>query len=352
MTNTIFQNIACYFESLDYQSIPTDSQTVKMFATYQLENLYLINIIELNDEYTFDYERYLAYRELTKRQFSDVGAEKVFLLNLLLVENPDLIYRDVNYSINLNDNFIDAHWIVDTTYHELVIPKKQVKHLLGLEYAISTTIQEEDLPNYKIHEKNKTAYISGLLNISILAVFILMEFISGAFSKEGFLRFGGLKGSEIFQGFELWRLFTYYVVHVSALHLLINSVFIFYMGSKLERFLRWWEYIAIVLGSSIFAGLFAGLINLIKGTDSVTVGASGMVYGIIGSLLVYSKLTKKSIDGLSELGILIVFLIGIAFGISNELISIATHIGGFIGGVVITLVILRNYKNRVKVEVE
>ncbi|MDA3846740.1 MAG: hypothetical protein PF505_09410 [Vallitaleaceae bacterium] len=198
MISTVFQDISYYFESLEYQSIPTDSQTVKMYATYQLQNLYLINVIELSDQYTFDYERYMAYRELTKRQFSDVGAERVFLLNLLLVKNPDMIYRDVNYPIDLDDEFVDAHWIVDTTYHELVIPRKQIKHLIGLEYTISTTIQHDDLPSYKIHEKNKTAYLSGVLNVSILAVFILMELISGTFSRGGFVQFGGLEGGKVF----------------------------------------------------------------------------------------------------------------------------------------------------------
>jgi len=323
-----------------------------MFATYQLENLYLINVIELSEQYAFDYERYQAYRELTKRQFSELGAQKVFLLNLLLVENPDLVYKDVNYAINLSDDFVDAHWIVDTTYHELVIPKKQVKHILGLEYTISNTIREEDLPNYKIHEKNKSAYLSGILNISILAVFILMEFIGGSFTREGYIRFGGLSGSEIFTGNEIWRLFTYYIVHASALHLLINSIFIFYVGSKLEKYIKGWEYMVIALGSSVFAGLFASFISLLKGADTITIGASGMVYGILGSLLVYSKLTKKSIDGLSDRVLLVLFLLGIAFGISDSLINISTHIGGFVGGMIITLIVLRNYKNRVKVEVE
>jgi rhomboid protease GluP len=136
------------------------------------------------------------------------------------------------------------------------------------------------------------------------------------------------------------------------MHLLINSVFIFYFGSKLEKFIKGWEFLVIAFGSSIFAGLFTSLMSLIKGSDTITVGSSGMVYGIIGSLVIYSKLTRKPMHGLSDISILIFFLIGIAFSISNELVNIGTHIGGFIGGIIITLIVLRNYKSQVQAEVE
>jgi membrane associated rhomboid family serine protease len=323
-----------------------------MYATYQLENLYLINIIELSNIYTFDYERYLTYRELTMKQFSDVGAEKVYLLNLLLIENPDMIYKDVNYDQEKDDCFIDAHWIIDTTYHELVIPRRQMKHLLGLEYSISSTIAQQDLPNYKMHEKNKTAYLSAFINISILAIFILMEFVGGSFTTEGFIKFGGIQGDVIFSGGELWRIFTYGFVHVNVVHLLINTFYIFYFGTKLERFLKGWEFFSIVLGSGIFAGLFASVISIIRGDLAMTIGAGGMVYGIIGGTILYSKLTKKSLDNLNDYGILILFLIGIAFSISNDILNTALNIGGFIGGILVTLVIARNYKHQNQSEIQ
>ncbi len=240
MENHVFQDINEYFESMEYQLIPTDSMTVRMYATYQLENLYLINVIELSDQYVFDYERYQAYKELTRKQFSEVGAEKIYLLNLLLIDNPDVIYEDVNYGIIEDENFVDTHWIIDTTYYELVIPKKQIKHLIGLEYGISETIQHDSIPAYKSHEKNKTSYFSGILTLSILAVYMMMDFVGNVFVDEGFIRFGALESGVLFKTQEYWRLFTYYWVHANTLHLLLNATYIFYFGAKLEKYLKTW----------------------------------------------------------------------------------------------------------------
>lgn len=344
MTSQAFKDLSIYFESKDYQLIPTDSHTVRMYATNIKDYLYLINIIELSEYYVFDYERYLTYRKLTKEQFLEVGAKKVFLLNLLLVENPDMIYREVNYMPQVEEDFQDIHWIIDTTYNELVIPKKQEKHMLGLEEELTKSISHEKSARFKIHEMNKSPVFAGILSISMIAMFLAMVFIQGAFTEEGYVFLGGIKGYNVFKGMQIWRLLTYYLVHGNPLHLLMNSAMIFYFGSKLERYIKGWEFLAIAFVSSIVAGLFAGLISFMQGTETLTIGASGMIYGLIGGILIYSRLTNEHIAGENNYIVLILFLIGVAYGVSETLVNVALHIGGFIGGIIITPLILWNYR--------
>lgn len=344
MTSQAFKDLSVYFESKDYQLIPTDSHTVRMYATNVEDALYLINIIELSEFYVFDYERYLAYRKLTKEQFLKVGAKKIYLLNLLLVENPDMIYREVNYLPEVDAEFQDTHWIIDTTYNELIVPKRQEKHLLGLEDELIQNINHQPKAKFKIHEMNKAPVFAGVLSVSMIAMFLAMVFIQGSFTDEGYVFLGGIQGDMIFKDFQVWRLISYYVIHGNPLHLLMNSAMIFYFGSKIERYIKGWEFLAIAFGASAVAALFAGLLSLIQGTNTLTIGASGMIYGLIGAILIYSRLTNEHIAGENNYIVLILFLIGVAYGVSEELVNVALHIGGFIGGIIITPLILWQYR--------
>jgi rhomboid protease GluP len=205
-------------------------------------------------------------------------------------------------------------------------------------------IHVEELPRFKIHEKNKAAVFSGIISVSMIIMFLVMEFVQGAFTTEGFIGFGGTQGELIFQGSNFWRLITYYLIHGNPLHLLLNSVLVFYFGSKLERFIKGWEFLVIAFGSSIIAGLFASLLGLIQHTDIVSIGASGIIYGLIGGILIYSRLTNENIAGENTYGILILFLIGIAHGVAVDFVNVGLHIGGFIGGLLITPGVLWNYR--------
>lgn len=350
MVSLAFRDLCQYFEAEEYQAIPTDSETVQMFALYELDTLYLVNVIELSEFYAFDRKRYEEYRDVTRRQFEHVGADHIKLLNLMLIENPDMIYKEVNYMPELHETFEDYHWIVDTCYNELVIPKKQHRSFYHLDQDLELALAHEDTPKYVIHEKNKSAFVSGSLIIAILGLYMAMVFVEGSFLEENLIKLGALYGNDTFKNGEIWRLITYFIVHTDPFYMIISAFYIFFFGSKLERYIKWYEMLLIIFGSSIFAGIFVSVIHYFTGSTMVTTGGAAMAYGIIGSVIVYNKLAEKEIDGLNEYLVLILFLLGIAVSISNNRVNTLLHIGGFIGGIAMTFIILRNYRHRVMVE--
>ena len=80
-----------------------------------------------------------------------------------------------------------------------------------------------------------------------------------------------------------------------------------------------------------FASLFAGAFGAIALTDphTVTVGASGAVFGLFAAAFVIAR--GRGLNALaSELGIILLINLGLTFGGTG--ISIGGHLGGLIGG--------------------
>lgn len=83
-----------------------------------------------------------------------------------------------------------------------------------------------------------------------------------------------------------WTLFTYNVIHISFIHLLVNSiVFVSYWGI-LKRFLNVYMVICI--------SLFASVVSAYLGSASVpTVGASAVIYSFSGIYMTSIPLPKR-----------------------------------------------------------
>jgi membrane associated rhomboid family serine protease len=129
-----------------------------------------------------------------------------------------------------------------------------------------------------------------------------------------------------------WQLLTGGFVHVSVLHIAFNMLALYSIGPQLE----------LALGRVRFLALY--FLSLLAGSAAVmwfapefqqTIGASGAIYGLFGALLVIAR--KVGGDLRSLIGLLVVNLF-ITFTIPG--ISWQGHLGGFVGGVVITALLV------------
>ena len=126
---------------------------------------------------------------------------------------------------------------------------------------------------------------------------------------------------------EWYRLITGGFLHAGLIHLGMNMLVLWILGSQVERVVGHARFGALYL-AALLAGAFAVMVA--PPIPSVpTVGASGAIFGIMGAALAYQRAQRINIWQ-SGLGGLLVLNLVITFGISG--ISIAGHIGGLIGG--------------------
>ncbi len=146
---------------------------------------------------------------------------------------------------------------------------------------------------------------------------------------EGFTQGGNLICTDqigVAEG-EWYRLITSGFLHSGLLHIAFNMYFIWMFGQLLEPSLGRLRfgllYFVSLLGGSIGAMLYSG-------PQTLTVGASGAAFGLLGAALVVSRLRR--IDSLTN-DLLMIAVLNFAIGfIPGFNISIGGHVGGFIAG--------------------
>ena len=129
---------------------------------------------------------------------------------------------------------------------------------------------------------------------------------------------------------EWYRLVTGGFLHAGIIHLGMNMLVLWILGSQVERILGHARFAALYL-AALLAGSFAVMLAPPWPVPGPTVGASGAIFGIMGAALAYQRAQRINIWQ-SGLGGLLVLNLVITFGISG--ISIAGHIGGLVGGFV------------------
>jgi membrane associated rhomboid family serine protease len=142
----------------------------------------------------------------------------------------------------------------------------------------------------------------------------------------------GLFGPSVADG-EWYRLFTCAFLHAGLFHIAGNMILLFFLGRILEPGIGTPRFIAVYL-VSLFAGSFGALL---LSPDSLSVGASGAVFGVLAATFVIAR--GRGVDALaSTVGILILLNLAFSFGVRG--ISVGAHLGGLAGGVLCALFIL------------
>jgi membrane associated rhomboid family serine protease len=180
--------------------------------------------------------------------------------------------------------------------------------------------------------------------IGINVLLYLGMWMSGGDTSRVYIDLATL-GSATFQGDpigvangEPWRLVTGAFLHDPAnpLHILFNMYILYWLGTMLEPVLGHVRFVALYF-ASLLAGSFGALI---AAPHSLTVGASGAVFGLMAAAFVFQR--ARGVDPWrSGLGPVILFNLALPFLFPNLNISIGGHIGGLIGGAIAALAIER-----------
>jgi membrane associated rhomboid family serine protease len=200
-------------------------------------------------------------------------------------------------------------------------------------------------------EKTKVVSMRSLntptttVTIALIAVNVLLFVASGQFgigSGGGGSRLDlnlGLFGPYIDQNHEYYRLVTSGFLHTGLIHIGFNMYLLWILGQMLEG----------PLGSKRFAGLYAA--SLLAGSfgallfepRSLTIGASGAVFGLMGAA--FFQMRARGMSPMAGgIGPLILFNLVFSFAVPN--VSIGGHIGGLLGGSLCTLGLVELEKHR------
>ncbi len=181
------------------------------------------------------------------------------------------------------------------------------------------------------HMQRFTPITYTLILINIV-IWLCMILYLNRFSDVKLLEIGGLVHFNVVHG-EWYRLISSMFLHFNFEHILMNMLSLFIFGKIVESIIGSWRMLIIY----IISGLYGNFVSLSFNTTTISVGASGAIFGLIGSIFVIMYLSKNfNKKMIGQLLIALVVLIVFSLFMSN--INIMAHLGGFISGVLITLI--------------
>lgn len=173
----------------------------------------------------------------------------------------------------------------------------------------------------------------GLITLNLLAY--LAEAVCGAslweFESRQLFACGGVYGPAVVEGRQWWRLVTGIFLHGGAIHLLINMLSLFIVGRMMELFFSRSAYLLIYLLSGIGGFVASVAVHPV----SVTVGASGAIFGIFGAIGGYFLFHRHRLGSrfrmlAKEFAVILGLNLVLGFVIPG--IDMSAHVAGFLLG--------------------
>ncbi len=176
------------------------------------------------------------------------------------------------------------------------------------------------------------------INVAVFAVMVATGISPYEPTQEDLFRWGANFGPATLEG-AWWRALTCTFVHAGALHLAVNMYVLWAAGRVLERLVGSSSFLALY----VLSGLMGSIASLAWHPLSVSVGASGAIFGVYGGLIGFVLLRRGSIYLRSFRTLLAGTVLFVAFNVllslGEEQIDMAAHLGGLGGGLVYGLIL-------------
>ena len=196
-----------------------------------------------------------------------------------------------------------------------------------------------------MEEIRKEPVTVALILINVL-VFIAVELTGTSQNAWHVLDYGAAYTPYIVQNGEVYRLFTSMFLHFGIEHLVNNMLVLFVLGSRLEQVIGKLRFLFIYLAGGIAGNIFSLILELRNQDFSVSAGASGAVFAVMGAMIYVVIRNKGWLGDLSMRQILVMAAFSLFFGFTSSGVDNAAHIGGMIAGFVLAVLIWHPRKKR------
>lgn len=307
---------------------------------YSIIRIVTKNIIN-KEQYDYDILKTKHIVKQLKRKLID------FSMNVLS------IYLDKNFYTNKIDNF-DEKYIsilikdeddfinneyINKAYKQVIDKFTYKEEGFELISKLTKEIEEKNIREGQEREKymrNNKPIITYILIFINIVMFLLMYMLGNGSENTNTLIDFGANYILLTKAGEYYRLITSGFLHIGVIHLLLNMYSLYIVGSQVEYFYGKVKYVIIYLFSLIMGSLFTVALSSV---NTVSAGASGAIFGLLGSILYFGIKYRGYIGNSLVNQIVPVVVLNLIIGFTTPGIGNAAHIGGLIGGYLISMAV-------------
>ena len=180
-----------------------------------------------------------------------------------------------------------------------------------------------------LEEIRKEPVTVALILINVL-IFIAVELTGTSQDAWHVLNYGAAYTPYIVEKGEVYRLF-------GIEHLVNNMLVLFVLGSRLEQVIGKIRFVLIYLLGGIAGNILSLVLELRSQEFSVSAGASGAVFAVMGAMIYVVIRNKGWLGDLSMRQVLVMAAFSLYFGFTSSGVDNAAHVGGMIAGFVIAV---------------
>lgn len=296
-------------------------------------------IIRIVSHYIHNKEQLNFDRFKLKRILENLK-KKTFSLNMPVISIYTSLGEDVELPVE--DNILSV--LISKTseikndhlleiFPDIVEKTKHEEKGIDLFVKISDDINKESFEKSKKVEKIfsiKKPLVTYLIMMICVVLFIAMYiFGDGSTYIRTLIQFGANAVSYTKRG-EYYRLFTSIFLHAGIAHILCNMYSLYVIGPQTESFYGKLKYLFIF----VFSGISGSILSVaFSGNNTVSVGASGAIFGLLGALTYFGYHYRVYLGNVLKSQIIPIIILNLLIGFVFSGIDNFAHIGGLIGGV-------------------
>ncbi len=195
------------------------------------------------------------------------------------------------------------------------------------------------------NRSGRRAWVNGMLMAVNVLYFLYLE-ITGSTDDVFFMYTrGALMAPAVLEGHEYYRLLTAVFMHFGIEHIINNMLVLFVIGGYLERALGHVKYLVFYL----CCGVGSNWISLyFRDPEVLTVsaGASGAIFGVVGGLLYAVAVNRGKLDDLSGKQLIIMLVCSLYLGFTSSGVDNTAHISGLVLGMLLGFLLYRRPRKK------
>lgn len=353
----IFDGLIYQLKSKGFQKVNINIDGLLLFFHAEETQQNMVVLFHAPSGYELSEDEYPIIMESIREQFAAGGFTNIRLLSIIFTRAPE---RSRKYCLEQDD-----HWIVDMNERRLIIFENQATDFLDIMKELENLLENDrfttdiymdqaekiETHHEKTHHENgrndnwiRVTFFNTILIATNLIIYLLVYHTKILGDSEIVVAKGALSWVSIKEQGEYYRLLTAMFLHADFGHLINNMLILFFVGDNLERAAGKGKFLLIYFGSGIIAGITSFSYNMVTDTYALSIGASGALFGVVGAMVYILAVNKGHLEDISSRQIILFTIFSLYGGISSANIDNAAHIGGFIGGLILALLLYRKKK--------